>query len=122
MLDDLGHIRAVSRVVGGIVPPSDEEESQSRKDDTNTLEPYPLAEAFLEQCQHDPHEDEDNPNEEDSEDGRHLNEILPILVVYQVGDLWMSRIISKALLGQEEEEVSEEEYEEGRSIPCERST
>ena len=122
MVDELGHICAVGRVVGGIVPPSDEEEGECREDDTNTFEPDPLAEAFLEERQQDTCQHEHHPDEEDRKDCGHLDEVLPVLVVHEIGDLGVSRIVSEALLREKEEEVGEEEDEEDSSVPSECTT
>ena len=85
MVDELRHIGAVGWVIGGVVPPSDEEESECREHHTCSLEPDALLVPLPQECQQDTSEDEEYPDDEDEEDDGHLHEIVPVLVVHEVG-------------------------------------
>ena len=50
--------------------------------------------------QQDTSDDEEHPNNEDKEDDGHLGEVVPILIVHEVGHLGISRVVGKALLRQ----------------------
>ena len=95
-------------VVGGVIPPGEEEEHRHRHHDTDTVVPDALGGVFLEDRHADAVEHQDDTDEERSEEGRLLDQVVPVLIRLHV-DLRRLRIDGKALA----EEGVDEEGEEG---------